>query len=131
MQGRPWCRRKYDASSSLCQTLLQSVNKNWNAHRIRKIQYQANILTIETNIPKLSALETVITWKNEETKKVNKMNTTFYIAGTPGPAILGLPSCSRLRIINFNCSVQLRKVVWSTCQNMQRKGKCQTGYEEP
>ena len=28
---------------------------------------------------------------------------------TPGPAILGLPSCSRLRIVNLNCSIQLRK----------------------
>ena len=62
-----------------------------------------------TNIPQLSALETTITWKDEETKKVNKMETTFYVADTPGPAILGLPSCSRLRIVNLNCSVQLRK----------------------
>ena len=37
------------------------------------------------------------------------MDTTFYVANTPGPAILGLPSCSRLRIVNLNCSVQLRK----------------------
>ena len=37
------------------------------------------------------------------------MDTTFYIADTPGPAILGLPSCSRLRIVNLNCSVKLRK----------------------
>ena len=37
------------------------------------------------------------------------MDTTFYVADTPGPAILGLPSCSRLRIVNLNCSVQLRK----------------------
>ena len=62
-----------------------------------------------TNIPQLGALETTITWKDEETKEVNKMDTTFYIADTPGPAILGLPSCSRLRIVNLNCSVQLRK----------------------
>ena len=62
-----------------------------------------------TNIPQLSALDTVITWKDEETKKVNKMDTTFYVMDTPGPAILGLPSCSRLRIVNLNCSVQLRK----------------------
>ena len=32
--------------------------------------------------------DTVITWKDEETRKVNKMNTTFYVADTPGPAIL-------------------------------------------
>ena len=62
-----------------------------------------------TNIPQLGALDTVITWKDEETKKVNKMNTTFYVTDTPGPAILGLPSCSRLRIVNLNCSVQFRK----------------------
>ena len=39
--------------------------------------------------------KTTITWKDEETKEVNKMDTTFYIADTPGPVILGLPSCSR------------------------------------
>ena len=37
------------------------------------------------------------------------MDTTFYVAETPGPAILGLPSCSRLRIVHLNCSVQFRK----------------------
>ena len=62
-----------------------------------------------TNIPQLSALDTPITWKDEVTKEVNKMDTTFYIADTPGPTVLGLPSCSRLRIVNLNCSVQLRK----------------------
>ena len=62
-----------------------------------------------TNILQLSVLDTTITWKDEETKEVNKMNTTFYITDTPGPAILGLPSCSRLRIVHLNCSVQLRK----------------------
>ena len=62
-----------------------------------------------TNIPQLSALETTITWKDEETKEISKMDTTFYVANTPGPVIFGLPSCSRLRIVNLNCSVQLRK----------------------
>ena len=41
-----------------------------------------------TNIPQLGALDTVITWKDEESKKVNKINTTFYVVDTPGPAIL-------------------------------------------
>ena len=62
-----------------------------------------------TNIPQLGSLETTITWKDEETQEVNKMDTTFYVANTPEPEILGLPSCSRLRIVNLNCSVQLRK----------------------
>ena len=37
------------------------------------------------------------------------MDTTFYVTETPGPAILELPSCSRLRIVHLNCSVQFRK----------------------
>ena len=49
------------------------------------------------------------------TKEINKIDTTFSVANTPGPAILGLPSCSRLRIVNFNCSTQ---EAWSTHQNM-------------
>ena len=35
------------------------------------------------------------------------METTFYVADTPEPAILGLPG--RLRIVHLNCSVQFRK----------------------
>ena len=31
-----------------------------------------------TNIPQLSALDIPITYKDEETKEVNKMDTTFY-----------------------------------------------------
>ena len=37
------------------------------------------------------------------------MDTTFYVANIPGPAILGLPSCSILRIVHLNCSFQFRK----------------------
>ena len=33
----------------------------------------------------------------------------IYVINTPRPAILGLPSCSRLRIVHLNCSVQFRK----------------------
>ena len=108
MQGGHWYRRKCDAPLSLCKTLPQSVNKNWNAHRITKMNTKLRAYN-RTKIPQLGALETTITWKDEETKEVNKMDTAFYIADTPGPAILGLPSCSRLRIVNLNCSIQLRK----------------------
>ena len=62
-----------------------------------------------TNIPQLSTLNTTITWKDEETMEVNKMDTTFYVINMLGPAILGLPSCIRLRIVYLNCSVQHRK----------------------
>ena len=42
-------------------------------------------------------------------QKVHKMDTAFYVADTPRPAILGLPSCSRLRIVHLDFSVQFRK----------------------
>ena len=41
--------------------------------------------------------------------KFTRWTLPFYVAETPGPAILGLPSCSRLRIVHLNCSVQFRK----------------------
>ena len=62
-----------------------------------------------TSIPQLGTLDTPITGKDEDTKKVHKMDTTFYVINTPGPAISGLPSTSRLRIVYLNCSVQFRK----------------------
>ena len=75
-----------------------------------KMQYQAyNGAYNGTNIPQLSRRDTSITWKDEETKEINKMDTTFYVADTPGPAIVGLPSCITLRIVYLNYSVQLRK----------------------
>ena len=62
-----------------------------------------------TNIPQLGALDTKITWKDQDTKKMTSMNTTWYVADTPGPAILGLPSCSRLGIVHLNCAVEFCK----------------------
>ena len=62
-----------------------------------------------TNIPQLGALDTKITWKDKDSKQSTSMNTTWYVANTPGPAILGLPSCSRLGIVHLNCAVEFRK----------------------
>ena len=63
-----------------------------------------------------------ISWKDEEANKIHKMDTTFYIADTIGPAILGLPSCSRLTIVHLNCSVQFRKhgKLFNTCPERKK-----------
>ena len=108
MQGGHWCRRKCDAPLSLCKLFPNRLMKTGMPIGLRKCNTKLRAYN-GTNIPQLGALDTPITWKDEETKEVNKMDTTFYIANTLGPAILGLPSCSRLRIVNLNCSVQLRK----------------------
>ena len=34
-----------------------------------------------------------------------KVNSYWYIEDTPGPAILGLPSCERLAVVKMNCAI--------------------------
>ena len=36
-----------------------------------------------------------------------QINSCWYVADTPGPAILGLPSCERLEVVKMNCAVQV------------------------
>lgn len=33
-------------------------------------------------------------------------NASFYVVDSPGPPIIGLPTCERLQIIQMNCSVE-------------------------
>ena len=47
-----------------------------------------------TNISQLGTLNIAMTWKDEESQKVHKMDTTFYVTDIQGPAILELPSCT-------------------------------------
>ena len=39
----------------------------------------------------------------------NRLHTQWYVADTPGPAILGLPSCTKLNIVELNCAVELQR----------------------
>ena len=55
-------------------------------HGTTKMQNQAYSLQRNQHSSNLVLWTPVITWKDEETKKVNKMNTIFYVADTPGPA---------------------------------------------
>ena len=50
-------------------------------------------------------LDTAIDWKSEGKNIANRLHTQWYIADIPGPAILGLPSCSNLGIVELNCAV--------------------------
>ena len=37
----------------------------------------------------------------------HQINSCWYVADTPGPAILGLPSCERLEVVQMNCAVKV------------------------
>ena len=56
-------------------------------------------------IKQYGTLDTAIDWKPEGKNVINRLHTGWYIADTPGPAILGLPSCLKLGIVELNCAV--------------------------
>ena len=52
-----------------------------------------------STIKQYGTLDTAIDWKPERKNVINRLHTQWYIADTPGPAILGLPSCLKLGIV--------------------------------
>ena len=62
-----------------------------------------------SKIPQFGTLNTAIDWTPKEKDDANCLQTRCYIADTPGPAILGLPSCAKLGIVELNCAVNLQK----------------------
>ena len=62
-----------------------------------------------SKIPQFGTLDTAIDWTPKGKCVANRLRTRWYIADTPGPAILGLPSCAKLGIVELNCAVNLQK----------------------
>ena len=62
-----------------------------------------------SKIPQFGTLDTAIDWTSKGKDIANCLRTRWYIADTPGPAILGLPSCAKLGIVELNCAVNLQK----------------------
>ena len=62
-----------------------------------------------SRIPQFGTLDTAIDWTPKGQKVANRLHTRWFIADTPGPAILGLPSCAKLGIVELNCAVNLQK----------------------
>ena len=63
-----------------------------------------------SHIPLYSALHGPITWQpGHPGAWPHGVNLYWYIADTPGPAILGLPSSEKLAVIKMNCAIT---VMW-------------------
>ena len=62
-----------------------------------------------SKIPQFGTLDRAIDWTPKGQKIANSLQTRWYIADTPGPAILELPSCAKLDIVELNCAVNLQK----------------------
>ena len=65
-------------------------------------------------IPLFRSLHGSITWQTGSPGgQPYQINSCWYVEDTPGPAILGVPSCERLDVIKINCTV---KVINDTSQ---------------
>ena len=60
-----------------------------------------------SNIPQFGALDTAIECTPRAISSSKHLQTRWYVAGSPGPAIPGLPSSSKLGIVHLNCTVKL------------------------
>ena len=59
------------------------------------------------NIPQFGALDTAIKWTPKGHQHSKHLQMRWYVADSPGPAMLGLHSSSKLGIVLLNCMVQL------------------------
>ena len=61
-----------------------------------------------TQIPLFGSLHGPIIWQpGSPSAQPHQINSCWYVADTPGPAILGLPSCERLEVVKMNCAVKV------------------------
>ena len=63
-----------------------------------------------SHIPLYGALCGPITWQPDcPGTQPCKVNSYSYVADTPGPAILGLPSSEKLAVVKMNCTIMVRQ----------------------
>ena len=63
-----------------------------------------------SHIPLYGALWGPITWQQDCPGACpHRVKSYWYIADTPGPAILGLPSSEKLAVVKMNCAITIRQ----------------------
>ena len=56
------------------------------------------------------ALHGPITWQPDcPGSQPHRVNSYWYVADTPDPAILGLPSSEKLAVVKMNCAIMVRR----------------------
>ena len=60
-----------------------------------------------SNISQFGALDTATEWTLKGHQHTKHFQTRWYVADSPRPAILSLPSSSKLGIVQLNCTVKL------------------------
>ena len=62
-----------------------------------------------STIKQYGTFTTHIDWTPKGSNTTNRLRTRWYVADAPGPAILGLPACTKLGVVELNCNVTLQK----------------------
>ena len=65
-------------------------------------------------IPCYGALTAEMGWKPTDGGPAKTIESRWYVADTPGPAILGLPSCRKLGVVTLNCALEVEQPPLST-----------------
>ena len=93
----------------------------------RKINYNREPIGLETSttILQYGALRCPLTWRLGNGAKPRRIQSKWYVADTPGPAILGLPSCKRLKH-SLNCAVRITPV---TPVKLDKKDRANIGMD--
>ena len=60
-------------------------------------------------IKQFGTFRTHVDWTPKNRRVTKRLHTQWYVADTPGPAILGLPSCTKLNIVTLNCAVEIHR----------------------
>ena len=72
---------------------------------------QATLGSLPTMIPGMplfGSLHRPITWQpGSPSAQPHQINSFWYLADTPGPALLGLQSCERLEVVKMSCAVKV------------------------
>ena len=58
-------------------------------------------------IPQYGALRCPLIWRPGNGAKPRHIHTKWYVADIPGPAILGLPTSERLKVLTLNCTLRI------------------------
>ena len=63
-----------------------------------------------SHMPLYGALHGPITWQPDNPGTwPHRVNLYWYVADTPGPTILGLPSSEKLAVVKMNCAIMVRQ----------------------
>ena len=85
---------------------LHPKKMDWNGNPIDLEASKTQLTAYNgTPIPQYGALSCPLTWRPGNGKKPRRIQSKWYVADTPGPAILGLPACESLQVITLNCAV--------------------------